>query len=250
MKRFLLPFLAAIAFMFTGCLENTQEITINEDGTGTINTTSDMSGLIPLAKQFGGDKMDDLPQEKIDTIISLANGADSIPDLTEKEKELMKAGTLRMNMDMGNEKMIFGMNFPFQNIQQISEINGLSNKVMMQAIKSQTGGGEAIGGQEMPQGSSMDDYFTVSFSAGILEKKLNKEKYAGVDGDEFLSGMKQTSAMGLVMKNTYIINLPRPAIKAEGKGLTISEDKKKITVAADINDFFDEPSKLEYHIEY
>jgi hypothetical protein len=153
-------------------------------------------------------------------------------------------------MDMGNEKMIFGMNFPFQNIQQISEINGLSNKVMMQAIKSQTGGGEAIGGQEMPQGSSMDDYFTVSFSAGILEKKLNKEKYAGVDGDEFLSGMKQTSAMGLVMKNTYIINLPRPAIKAEGKGLTISEDKKKITVAADINDFFDEPSKLEYHIEY
>jgi hypothetical protein len=79
---------------------------------------------------------------------------------------------------------------------------------------------------------------------------LNKEKYARVQDDEFLKGMRELSGMGLSMKSTYIINLPRPAAKAEGKSLKLSEDKKRITLNVDIDDFFDEPEKLQYLIEF
>jgi hypothetical protein len=251
MKRFFLPLFAASLFMLTGCLENTQEITINDDGSGILNTTSDMSGLIAFAKQSAGDKMSEMPDEKIDTSISLAGGVDSIEGLSADEKEIMKTGTLKIDMDISAEKMVFGMNFPFKTFSEIGSINKLSSKVLTDAIKKQTGGdGEGLGGPEMPEASSMDDYFTIDFSNGVVEKKLNTEKYAGVESDQFLAAMKQMGSMGLLMKNTYIINLPRPATKAEGKSVTLSDDKKKATITADINDFFDEASKLEYRIEY
>ncbi len=251
MKRFLLAIFLLVSITLTSCLENTQEVTINEDGTGTVKNTADMGGLIPLVKQFGGDKISELPEQKIDTTISLSKGADSIPDLNEKEKELMKTGTMTMLMDMPGEKMAFGLNFPIKSLDQVQEINSLSSKVLADAIKNQAGNGAAaLGGQEMPKISSMDEYFITSFSPGLIEKKLNKEKYAGVDNDEFLTSMKQTSSMGLVVKNTYIYNLPRPVTKAEGKGVTLSADKKKVIIEADITDFFDEPGKFEYRIEY
>jgi hypothetical protein len=249
MKRFLLASITAFTFFLTGCLENTQEVTIEADGSGSLKTTSDMSGLIGIAKQFAGDKMDEIPQDKIDTIISLALGADSIEGLTDAEKEIIKTGTLRMNMDMGSDKMVFGLDFPFSSVAEINDINAVSAKAITDIAASKIGGG-AGGDAGMPKGSTIDDYYTINYTQGAIEKKLNKEKYAEVDKDEFLSSMKQLTAMGLSMKNTIVINLPRPATKAEGKGLTLSEDKKKITVEASIDDFFDEPSKLEFKVEY
>lgn len=53
MKKLLLS-LFAFTFLLVGCLETTQEITINEDGSGTVVNTNDFSALIGLAKQMGG----------------------------------------------------------------------------------------------------------------------------------------------------------------------------------------------------
>ena len=103
---------------------------------------------------------------------------------------------------------------------------------------------------QMPAPSSFDDYYSLEFSNGELTKKVNKEKYAGIESDEYLKSVQQASAMGLSMKATYIINLPRPAQKAEGKNVKLSEDKKKVTITADINDFFEDPASLEFKIKY
>jgi hypothetical protein len=251
MKKILLP-LFAIALLITGCLENTQEVTINADGSGTLSSTSDMSSLIGLAKQMGGAEMENMPDEKVDTTISMSEGADSIPGLTEAEKELVRTGTLKVNMDMAGEKFITNMLFPFKDASAITTLNKLSSKIISETIKNKAGGeGDSpMGGEGMPEMSSFDDYFTTVYSKGLIVKTLNAEKYAGAESDQFLASIKQTAAMGLIMKTTYIINLPSPATKAEGKGLVLSENKKKVTIEADINDFFDEPSKLEFRIEY
>ena len=91
---------------------------------------------------------------------------------------------------------------------------------------------------------------TVNFSNGVIAKTLNKEKYAKAGDDEYLKGVKEAAGMGLSMKANYIINLPRPAKKAEGAGVTLSADRKRVTISVGIDDFFDEPSKLEFKIEY
>ncbi len=251
MKKILLP-LFAISLLITGCLENTQEITINKDGSGTLSSTSDMSAILGLAKSMGGADMEKIPDEKVDTTISMNEGADSIPGLTAEERELVRTGTLKVNMDMAGEKLVTNMLFPFKNAGEITTLSKLSSKMISETIKNKAGGdGDSpIGEEGMPEMSSFDDYFSTVYSKGLIVKTLNAEKYATADSDQFLARVRQTAAMGLLMKSTYIINLPSPATKAEGKGLTISEDKKKVTIEADINDFFDEPSKLEFRIEY
>jgi hypothetical protein len=79
---------------------------------------------------------------------------------------------------------------------------------------------------------------------------LNKEKYAGVETDETMKGLKEISGMGMPMNNTTIINLPRAAKKVEGKNAKLSDDKKKLSIVASTEDFFDDATKLEFRVEY
>jgi hypothetical protein len=58
------------------------------------------------------------------------------------------------------------------------------------------------------------------------------------------------ASMGMTMNFKTIINLPRPAKKAEGKGIQLSNDKKKITIEGSLDDFLEDASKFEYEIEY
>ena len=55
---------------------------------------------------------------------------------------------------------------------------------------------------------------------------------------------------GEVTRNGYKFNLPKPAKKAEGKNVKLSEDKKKVTITTSAEDFFEDVSKLEFRIEY
>ncbi|MFN9945146.1 MAG: hypothetical protein ACK56I_37330, partial [bacterium] len=118
------------------------------------------------------------------------------------------------------------------------------------AARRQLGDKLPTGGRQMPSPSSFEDYYDLSISSGSIKRTLNKERYARAESDEFLKAMRELSGMGLSMKSTYVINLPRPATKTEGKSLKLSEDKKRVTLNVDIDDFFDEPEKLQYLIEF
>lgn len=251
MKKTLFSLLAACSFFLVGCLETTQEVTINEDGSGTVSYTNDMSAVIGMLKQMGSaDDMKGMDQA-IDSTISLEKMADSVQDLSDEEKSLMKTGVMHVNMDMKNEKFLTKLNFPFKSTTSIAVCDQLSGKMIGEALKGQAMmGATAEGDGGSPKMSGFDDYFKTVYANGKIEKTLIKEKYDKVGEDEMLSSMKEGAAMGLGMKANYIINLPRPAKKAEGKGITLSDDKKKVTIAVDMDDFFDEPAKFEFLIEY
>ncbi|MGQ0739784.1 MAG: hypothetical protein ACT4OJ_12055 [Bacteroidota bacterium] len=252
MKRILLSIMAG-SFLLTGCLETTQEITLKEDGSGVLNTTSDMSSLLTVAKNMSGDEqMEKMGGEKKDTSISLASLSDSIPGLTTEEKALLSKGMLRMKMDLKESQFLAEMNFPFTELNEIAAYNRLTGKLMTNLIKGQMkespmGGG--MGG-DMPDPSSFDDYYKLSYEKGGLKKSLDKEKYASASSDEYLNGLKQAASMGIPVSSTWVINLPRPAEKVEGKSAKLSVDKMKVTVKADLDDFFDDPEKLEFKIKY
>jgi len=253
MRKFILPVLAGFTLLLTGCLDTTQEITLKDDGSGTVVYINDMSNLIAMAKQMGGAaEMEKAPQQSIDSTISMREGADSIPNLSTEEKEMAKSGTLNIKMNLKEEKFITNLAFPFTKPSQIAGYNKLSGKIMAETMKGQMMGEKAAAmpADQMPEPSSFDDYYTLEFSEGELTKKVNKEKYAGAESDEYLKGIMQASSMGLTMKASYIINLPRPATKAEGKNVKLSEDKKKVTISADIDDFFADPASLEFKIKY
>ena len=79
---------------------------------------------------------------------------------------------------------------------------------------------------------------------------MNKAKYATAADNEFMKSIQQMSGMGSPVKVNYVINLPRQAKKVQGKSVKLSDDKKKVTVSVTSDDFFDDPSKFEYRIEY
>jgi hypothetical protein len=58
------------------------------------------------------------------------------------------------------------------------------------------------------------------------------------------------SQMGMSMNMKTVINLPKPAKKAEGKGVKLSNDRKKITIEGTLDDFFEDATYFEYEIEY
>ncbi len=249
MKKLLGLLLAGGLFALTSC-ETTREITFNENGSGKMVTTTDMSGLIGIAKMSGKEMEKEV--QSIDTTIALDKMVDSIPDLTPDEKEIVRKGVLGLVMDMANEKLVTTLEFPFASGSQIKKLDQISAKVMQQAMQKQAGAGEDA--SPMPDDelgkASIDEYFTVTYDKGLVERKHIPEKYAKVGEDQALQALKEASAQGMPMNTTIIFNLPKPAKKAEGKNLTLSEDRKKVTIKSSMDDFFEDVSKLEFRIEY
>lgn len=249
MKKFFgLFFVSGLVFL-TAC-ETTREISINEKGGGSLVTTTDMSSMIGILK-MSGKEMD--PDEKaVDTTLNLDKMVDSLPDLSAEEKALVGKGRLGLQVDFAKEKMLTRLEFPFENSSQIKKLDEISSRVMKQAMSKQANGGESaspIPGGDMPE-SSIDDYFTMSYDKGVIERKHIPEKYAKLGEDEGLQGLKEATANGMPVTNTLIFNLPRPVKKAEGKNVKLSEDKKRITITTTLEDFFEDVSKMEFRIEY
>ncbi|NDF97744.1 MAG: hypothetical protein EB101_02205 [Chitinophagia bacterium] len=248
-KLFLAVLLAST--LLTGCLDNTQEITLNENGGGLFSASTDMGDLLGLVRQMGAAQdLSGLEKQKLDTVILLADAADSLEGLTSEEKALVGKASLALNMDLSTDKMKTGIRMPFDHPGQAAIIQPLSGKLLGDVARRQLDGKLPTGGRQMPAPSSFEAYYDLTIEKGSIRRVLNKERYARAEEDEFLKGMRELSGMGLSMKSTYVINLPRPATKAEGKSLKLSEDKRKITLSVDIDDFFDEPEKLQYLIEF
>lgn len=251
MKKLIFSLFTAATFLLTGCYDLTQEITLNADGSGTLSTTNDMSALIMLAKQMGGaEEMAKAGDQKIDSTFSLKKDADSMSTLSESEKMIARTGSANIMMNLKDEKFRTTLQFPFSKPAEVSMLNTITGKIMGETMKNQMGGIPGGMPDEMPEASSLDDYYTLDFTNGELTRKVNKDKYKQAENDEYLKAIKEAGAMGLDMTVNYIINLPRPASKAEGKNLKISDDKKKVTISASIDDFFEDPSSLEFKIKY
>ena len=248
---FLLGF---IAFMLTGCLETTEEVTLNADGSGSITTTNDMSALLGLLKNMGGDQeaMKNLAGQKMDSSFSMATIVDSIPGLSDSEKNLLRTGTMQINMDAAAEKFQTKMNLSFTNVNQIKTLNTLTDKVLGKRVKDLVaqGAGDMGGIEKIPESSTIASYLDVSFDDGDIKGKVNKEKLGGLDADEFLKGLKELAGMGMTVAHTYVINLPRPATSVEGKNVVLSEDKKKATVKIDLSTLYETPDNITFKIKY
>lgn len=250
--------LLGMAFIvsLTGCFEITQETTINDNGSGIYKNTTDLSTLIGMAKMMGGEGDLKKMGGAKDTTVSLTKMADSVQGITEKEKAMLKKGSLNIQMDMDSEKMLVSFIFPYSSPNDISQIALLMKKIRTQVMNSQMNalanqGDEAkMMGEGISETTEIDEFFDIVYTNGKLSKKINKEKYANVNSDKGLKSLQEMSQMGSPMTVKTVINLPRPAKKIEAKGAEISADKKKITVSATIDDLFDDPRKFEYLIEY
>ena len=256
--------------IFSGCLDTVEEVSIKENGSGTYVTTLDMGKLMSMAKTMGGDskEMKELENMKKDTLIRLKDLKDSLPNLSAAEKKIIEDGTLSVNINMAEEKFGFTFSFPFLKLEEIDVITAVlgktQDKIVGEAMKDKFGNsgdrgtdglemfgkGEKNGDESGLVGTELKRYYTKKYEKNKISNKVNKDKVAKMDEDKGLTTLKEMSQMGMSMNMKTIINLPRPAKKAEGKGIKLSDDKKKITLEGTLDDFFEDASYFEYEIEY
>jgi len=251
MKKPASLFIITCCILLVGCFETTQDLTINKDGSGIFTNTTDLSNMIAFIKQMGGDEADKM--QDTDTTISLTGVADSIAGLTADQKRIVNKGTMKLTLNMQNEKLLVKLNFPFERLTDVELLKDVLPKLSVSALKKLPGGDQmpaGTGGADSSTIKTFDNFFDDTFSKKIISRTLNKARYATAADNEFMKSIQQMSGMGSPVKVNYVINLPRPAKKVQGKSVKLSDDKKKVTVSVTSDDFFDDPSKFEYRIEY
>src|ERR1051326_8055600 len=175
MKRSICHFAIACCILLVGCFETTQEITINKDGSGTFTNTTDLSNLIALVKQMGKDEADKM--QNMDTTISLTGVADSITGITAEQKKLVNKGTMKLKLNMQDEKLLVKLDFPFEKLSDVELLKEILPKLSISALK------KLPGGDQMPAGAgeadstkikTFDNFFDDTVSNNVISKTLNK----------------------------------------------------------------------------
>jgi hypothetical protein len=253
-------FLLLFIICLSGCFEITQEITVNKDGSGSFSATTDMSKVMEMFMQIGGDKANEAKMN-VDTIVHLKDVLDSVKDISVEDKALLQNGKMHIVMHSGSGdsgKFLFNSVVPFKEIGDVEKINmaiqnRTSGKFMANAMHEfMKGAGDSTvkSSDENPKMSLPENYFVVTFEKGFISRKLDKDKIAKLGQDEELSKLKEMGRMGIPFKTNFVVNLPRPAKKVEGKNVVVSNDKKKITISNELEDLYEDPAKFEFTIEY
>lgn len=270
MKKLPSLFTIGALLILSGCFDTVQESTINDDGSGLFVSTMDMGKLLGMVKMVAGEKegMKDIDKMKKDTTIYLKDIRDSIKNLSDAEKKLVDKGSLKVIMNMADEIFSMAFSFPYSQPADLATINRLLKKTKQDVMADQMDkfmGSDTSGtndknakdsklllGDMKPDSniSEVDDYYKFEYKKGKISKKLNKEMYANVENDKTLASLKEMSQMGISSTMKTIFNLPKPAKKAEGKGVKLSNDRKKVTIEGSLDDFFEDGSYFEYEIEY
>lgn len=251
-------------FILSGCLDTVEETTFNDDGSGIYVTTADMSKMFAMLGAMGtdNDKMKDIEKLDYDTTMALIDMKDSSINLTAEERKLIEKGTARLIMNYKKEKFSASFSIPFSKPADIAAINKLlksaTGTAFSKGLKKAVPGGEKGDDEDMPLMGDGDgggkpdlsDYFDFTYEKSKLKKKVNKAKYAKVKDDKDLQSLMEMGQMGMPVSFKTVINLPKPAKKAEGKGVKLSDDKKTITIEGTLDDFMEDASKFEYEIEY
>ena len=256
MKRVILSLFAIMCFV--GCYEVNEEITINQDGTGTHNTKMDMGQMLEMIQSMAGEE--ELAKEGLDrvldTTIFMKSILDSAKDITPAQKELLKDGKLNLQMNMKEKLFKAQVNIPFKgynSLQSLMSGEGNSMSGLSQLFKGVFDKGEqkpALDSPKEPGLEDMNTIFDVVIKDGLISKKVNLEKHKALVERPDVAQLQQMASGGMEILYTTTIKLPRPAKKTENALVKLSDDKKTVTLKYNLLDLFDHPEKFSYRVEF
>jgi hypothetical protein len=258
-KYFKYVLTVALSIFLVSCYEVNEEIEIKADGSGTYVTKMDMGQLIDMMQTFAGEeelKKDGL-DKVLDTTILFKSLLDSAKDATAEQKELMKDGKMKMQMNIKEKVFKLDMNFPYKDLNSLQQLmagKGGSGTGMTNALKNMFGKKEGDAEQpDAPKGPDMGDIaaiYDVTIKNGLIEKKVNAAKYKEFKERPEMAQMKQLTSSGMEILYTTTIKLPRAAKKTDNPMIKLSEDKKTVTMKYNLLELLENPDKFAYSIQY
>ena len=237
----LLVGLLAIAFI-SSC-NFTEEIDIQEDGSGKLSIKFDGSDMM----EMGGEELAKTNEKAVDSIISfkefLEEHKDSIAQLAPEEQAKLKRlepFNLRMVMDPEKKEMLFDL---FSDFKDISEVNNAFNTFQE---ASMLGPNSQQSPAPMPASEQATEVY-YSFAknkftrtAKIVNEALFQKQLDSMQGAEmFLSGSSYTLKY----------HFPKKVKSTTAEGATFSADGKTMIYQVDFLDLMKNPALLDLEVE-
>lgn len=240
---FLLVTLASCTF--------TENITINENGTGKFSVDVDGSSLMAMAGDQMGSQMGADTKKDIDTTFTfkqlMADKKDSIAKLSpETQKELKKLENFVVTTKMSAQKKEFLMNLStdFKSVNELQDM--LQTVGELQKLNGNSGTAAA-----MSLGSGLGNNSKLSYTydgkkfirkATIDQQKLNEKlKDSAADMSKMIFASSQ-----YVLKYHF----PKKIKKVSNPNAMFSEDRKTITIQYPFTDYMENPDKLNFEVEF
>lgn len=262
MKKNIFKYVLTVAFciFLVSCYEVNEEIQINDDGSGTYVTKMDMGQLIDMMQTFAGEEelTKDGLDKVYDTTILMKSLVDSAKDMTAEQKDLMKDGKMKLQMNIKEKIFKMDMNFPYKNYNSLAQLmsgKGGSGAGITSVFKNMFGKKDDASPDQpaTPNSPDMGDIagiYDVTVNNGLIAKKVNAAKYKALTERPEMAQMKQLGTTGMEILYTTTIKLPRPAKKTDNPMIKLSEDKKTVTMKYNLLELLDNPQKFEYIIQY
>ena len=228
--------LALVVLTLTSC-NFSEDIYINEDGSGKLSFKFDGSQMMAMV----GEEIAEGEETKLDTIMNfkdfLEEKKDSIATLSEAEQERLKqleAFSMRMSMDSEKQELLMDMYTDFASVAELDN---------MMASFSKMGGstGAGLGGQSAPElgEGTVTEY---SFDGTTFRRKgfvNNQEIY-----QQALDSLGKMEMFLSSSKYTLNYHFPRPVASVDREDVLYSEDRKSITVESAFMELMKKPELL------
>jgi hypothetical protein len=222
----------------------TEELSINNDGSGTYAFKMNMSQMMESMKEVSN--KDSLKEpEVLDTIVFfkdiLEEKKDSISRLTRDEQSLLKGLEdlkLHMQVDEENGKMLMDFVMDFKNIDELKDMQNKISKA--QALSD---------GKE--QGNSLKSKADVEYSfdgktfrRSVIMKELSEEKLQEVE--------KSIQQSGSFLEGTMYKIIYHFENEIEGvsfNGAVLSKDQKTVTIEVPLDSVMKNPKWLDFEVK-
>ncbi|WP_040281152.1 hypothetical protein [Psychroserpens damuponensis] len=252
MNRFFTLLACALTMTLTSC-QFSENIYINEDGSGRMEFSMDASEMMEMVGQMGEGNSENGMDKAVDSTIVfkdfLEEKKDSIATLPIEDQQKIKAlEDFKMHMVMNPEtkKMVFDLNTEFKDANELQDMF----KAMNSFSNLQGTGGAEQNTPSSPfsnigEGGSTDvqysfDGHVFKRSAKIVDQELHQQA---------MDSLGEQSAM-MFGSSKYKINYHFPrAVKSFSKeGAMYSEDRKTVTFEVGFMDVLKDPELLDFEV--
>jgi len=244
MKIIHLILIAVSSVFFTSC-QITENIYLQEDGSGKIVYDIDASELMALA----GDKMGEAGKENIDSTMTFKqlfeDRKDSIAKLTlEEQQRLMKFEDVSMHMQMNSAQKTFKISL-LKDFKKTADLQD-----MMEAMKAMQSLDKKVDDANNPFGSMMKSGNNTDLKYAY-DGKVFKRTMKVID-PKIQEQSKDTTGMVKMMfstsKYTLKYHFSKKVKSVSNPNAVLSDDKKTVTIPYSLVEYMEQPEKMSFEV--
>jgi len=242
MNKFYVLALGLMIICFSSC-QFSENIYINEDGSGKMEFAFDASELMLLA----GDKMMEGKEEAVDSVISFKalfeEKKDSIAQLSQSEQERLKAlepFSFHMLMNPETKEMKFDMFTDFNNVKDLRDMFKAMNQVQNLNGKKDASPNPFA---SLNDGNTQLEY---AFDGNVFTRTaiiVDKDKH-----QESLDNIGKVETMFASSKYKLNYHFPKPIKSVSNENAMFSADRKSITLEFSFMDYVNNPEALNLEV--